>query len=155
MEHWEKQSLILNIEEKEKKPVSPLFAAIFVILQLTWGLPQTLVGFLLFLCNCRGEHCFHRGCIHTTWPDDLSGVSLGLFIFTGEGCIDDMRDHEFGHSVQSLILGPFYLFVIGIPSLIWNRKWVRNLKRNGRAKNYFSFFTEHWAESIKERIQKA
>lgn len=137
---------------EQKTPISPLRAAIFLLLQLTWGLPQTLAGFLVFLKNRKEPHELHRYAIHTTWTERLSGVSLGLFIFTGEDCTRDTKDHEFGHCLQSLILGPLYLPVIGIPSLLWNRTWRRNLKRNGRARNYFTFYTERWAEFHKRAL---
>ena len=132
-------------------PRALLTAALFVI-QLTWGFPQTLLGFFVFLKNIKEPHSLHRFSVYTRWRDDLSGVSLGLFTFTGSDCMDDMKNHELGHCVQSLILGPLYLFVIGLPSLIWNRRWTKNLKRGGLQKNYFTFFTEKWAESIKKRL---
>lgn len=125
---------------------------LFVALGLTWCLPQSLLGFCLFLKNRKEPHEVYRGAVHTLWPNRLSGVSLGLFIFTGKDCISDMKDHEFGHCLQSLLLGPFYLFVIGIPSLFWNRKWQRDLKRTGHVQNYFTFYTERWAEKIKASL---
>ena len=145
----------LQKKTEQKKPVSPLQAAIFMLLQSTWGLPQTLVGLIVFLANIREPHELHRCAVHTVWRERLSGVSLGLFIFTGEDCTRDTKDHEFGHCIQSLILGPLYLPLIGIPSFFWNRRWRRNLRRSGYAGNYFTFFTERWAEFNKRALWAA
>lgn len=132
--------------------MKPMKRILYTVLQLTWGLPQTLLGFAVFLKNYKEPHSLHRYAIHTTWKRDLSGVSLGLFIFTGKGCTRDTKDHEFGHSIQSLILGPLYLPLIGLPSLLWNRNWRKTLKRTGHVKNYFTFYTESWAEQIKRTV---
>ena len=54
--------------------------------------------------------------------------------------------HESGHSMQSRWLGPFYLIVIGAPSLIWAgcfKKW-----RQKTGTSYYWFFTEAWADKI-------
>ena len=54
--------------------------------------------------------------------------------------------HEYGHSVQSAYLGPLYLFVIGIPSLIWAGcfdSW-----REKHNKSYYWFYTESWADKL-------
>ena len=45
-------------------------------------------------------------------------MSMGMFLFLGDHD-KHVLVHEYGHSIQSCILGPLYLPVIGIPSLIW------------------------------------
>lgn len=48
-------------------------------------------------------------------------MSLGLFIFMFGGRYigdEETLKHEYGHSIQSKILGPLYLIVIGLPSLM-------------------------------------
>ncbi|MDR0751575.1 MAG: hypothetical protein LBF12_03175 [Christensenellaceae bacterium] len=65
----------------------------------------------------------------------------------------DTRIHEFGHTIQSLILGPFYLLIIGIPSFVWcNSKRFIELRKTGVS--YFSFYTERWANYLGEKISK-
>ena len=55
--------------------------------------------------------------------------------------------HECGHSKQSDILGPLYLIVIGIPSLLHNI--VHYLcSEIGIKWNYYSFYTESWANKL-------
>ena len=59
--------------------------------------------------------------------------------------------HEYGHTVQSLILGPLYLIVMGIPSTLWGFSPFAAKKRREKRISYFDFFTESWANSLGER----
>lgn len=132
---------------------------LYWILQLTWGLPQTIVGFIVFILNIRKKHYLFNSAVATEWDRD-SGVSLGLFIFIPKKSnISKHREmlfHEYGHTIQSLILGPIYLLVIGIPSIVWFN--VFKLKASGKkahksegVKNktsYTDFYTEKWAENV-------
>lgn len=52
--------------------------------------------------------------------------------------------HEWGHTRQSLILGPLYLIVIGIPSIIWAATH-RTIAPN---KPYDWFYTESTANKL-------
>jgi hypothetical protein len=56
------------------------------------------------------------------WPGGMS-LSNSIFVpfewFDGSYWQDNYIKHEYGHSIQSKILGPLYLFIIGIPSLLW------------------------------------
>jgi hypothetical protein len=57
--------------------------------------------------------------------------------------------HEYGHALQSVLLGPLYLIVVGIPSLsrVAYSKWY--YKKSGRSwKNYFKGFPENWADKL-------
>ena len=55
--------------------------------------------------------------------------------------------HEYGHTIQSLILGPLYLPIVGIPSLIWSVYYRRKCRRFP-ALQYYSFYTERWADRL-------
>lgn len=119
---------------------------LYWLFQLTWGLPQTVLGLILFLINIRKKHYFFKGAVATEWHRS-SGISLGLFIFVpGESdkyTKEKLLYHEYGHTIQSIILGPLYLMVIGIPSLVWF-----NVFKYKNLKFYTKFYTEAWAESI-------
>lgn len=41
--------------------------------------------------------------------------SIGMFMFLGKGCRGCIS-HEYGHSIQVLMMGPLWLFIVGIPS---------------------------------------
>lgn len=140
---------------------------IFFMLNCTWGILQTVVGAIVFTLNYRNnEHFFYKGVIVTRWSKK-AGLSLGLFIFvppeprfynrekyslTNEELQERLMIHEYGHSVQSLILGPFYLFVIGITSSIWafSKKYNELRKKNNIS--YFHFFAEKWANHLGEKV---
>jgi len=122
-----------------------------------WELPQTLSGLLvLLLMKSRGirlqvERDGHRIFFET--PE--TGVSLGWFIFWTpagnrfEHLANDCRMHEYGHARQSMMLGPLYLLVVGIPSIsrvIYSR-WYRR-KYGYNWKNYFNGFPENWADKL-------
>lgn len=72
------------------------------------------------------------------------GVSLGRIVFIDAVASERTVLHELGHSKQSKWLGPLYLIIIGIPSLLHNIIH-RLLKRRW---NYYSFYTEKWADKI-------
>lgn len=114
-----------------------LYSLIFL-----WTLPQSLAGLVLiilygltFKTNYKSAHIFDK------FP--AAGISLGYFIL-----FDDYENtvtekdikHEYGHFIQSLIFGPLYLFVIGIPSEL--------NYRFGFSKSYYDFWTEKWADRL-------
>ena len=61
--------------------------------------------------------------------------------------------HEYGHTIQSLIFGPLYLIVMGIPSTLWGFLPSCQKKRENGV-SYFSFFTESFANYLGEKITK-
>lgn len=109
------------------------------IVLFLWQLPQEILGFIL-----------SRGCR----KEDRNGISYYLWNFPGSISLGDFRIlqdesvlyHEYGHSVQSRMLGPFYLIVIGLPSLIWCT--LRTYTTLFHDKDYLSFYTERWAERL-------
>lgn len=129
--------------------------AVYIILQCTWGLLQTLVGAVFFLISIRYKHSFYHGAILTERPG-LGGVSLGLFIFVssenGEEYLNKTSVHEFGHTIQSLFLGPFYLPVIGVISGLWCSLPYFNKLRKEKNIPYSACFTESWADECGKRF---
>lgn len=139
----------------------------FTLVQLTWGLPQSLVGFILYLYwRSRKAACFvWHGAVVTQWTVS-GGVSLGLFVFVPDKAgryITDGREltaeesrrgvlvHEYGHCIQSLLLGPAYLLLVGLPSFTWaNLPALRRLRRE-RGLSYYSVYPENWANRLGER----
>ena len=126
----------------------------YVILQLTWGLPQTLLGLILYLKNLRRPHERYLSCIETHWKNK-GGISLGLFIFTPDTQTtnyEKIRVHEYGHTIQSLLMGPLYLPFIGIISYTWaNLPYFRRIRKEKRIP-YTACFVEAWASSWGEWV---
>lgn len=125
--------------------------------QWTWGLPQTLIGAALYVKHRNDDHFDYRGARATAWDKD-SGVSLGKFIFVprraGGSAGKFLLEHEYGHSLQSLILGPFYLFVVGAPSMLWNRLPYFRHKRVRTGKSYYSAPFENTANVLAAKGKK-
>lgn len=136
------------------------------IWQCTWGCAQTLLGFLVFLLHAKDKHYHYHGAIVTEWQSK-SSVSLGMFVFvtaepfffdklkdtyTKEELAERLLVHEYGHTIQSMILGPLYLPVMGIPSTLWGFLPCCNKKRKREGTSYFSFFTESWANALGEKV---
>ena len=127
---------------------------VYTVLQLTWGLPQTLLGLILYLKTLRRSHETYLSCINTRWKSG-GGISLGLFIFTPDAKTpnyEKIRVHEYGHTIQSLILGPLYLPFIGIISYIWaNLPYFKRLRKEKRIP-YTACFVEAWASRLGEWV---
>ena len=127
-----------------------------------WELPQNLVGlFWIYILNIGtarlrvhdgyriGSSVFYlkRGC--------PAGVCLGEFIcfpywsFTSVNLAD--KQHERGHRIQSRILGPLYLILVGIPSVIRNLRFrikQRKYPLYKLVKWYYSGYPEKWADKL-------
>ena len=99
---------------------------LFVLpLLFLWELPQNFLGIMVFAImklrktTLKIQAYNHLLCIETK----NVGISLGWFVFwTPSGnrfshLEIDCLLHELGHARQSVFLGPFYLLIIGIPSL--------------------------------------
>lgn len=138
--------------------------AIYILIQCTWGILQTVLGLFVFLAHRKDRHYFYHGAVVTEWAAP-SSVSLGMFVFvtkkpyfyeklkneyTMEELSRRLLVHEYGHTVQSLILGPLYLIVMGIPSTLWGFLPSCAKKRKENQVSYFSFFTESWANALGE-----
>ena len=125
-----------------------LSRVLYFLIQWTWGLPQNLAGLFVYIIKMHdGRVGSYRNARTVTWNTDRS-MSLGMFIFLGYGAGERILKHEYGHSLQSVILGPAYLFAVGIPSFLWcnfepiARKW-----KSGRV-SYYSRYPESWADRL-------
>jgi hypothetical protein len=131
------------------------------ISRFTWELPQTLLGLIIFLLTKKASEKVHVDTFLTTTYG--FGISLGAFIFAPDEVIyttfryqdpalEARRSilHEYGHSIQSKILGPLYLIIVGLPSLTMNLMSTYSLKYGSKKfyKNYYKRFPESWADSI-------
>ena len=109
--------------------------ALYRFWQWTWG-PRKRVG----------------GAVATLHDGDWGGVSLGMFIFVPKGLRPEreaaLLSHEYGHTFQSALLGPLYLFAVGIPSFLWANLPRNVQKRSLRHIPYEAHYPENWAEKL-------
>ena len=63
---------------------------LYIVIQCTWGIVQTLLGFIVFLINIKNKHYFYHGAI-VTERNVSSSVSLGMFVFTTTTPMKDKR----------------------------------------------------------------
>lgn len=136
-----------KVSEGEKKRRRKLAASAVCVLELTWGFLQSLSGLVVFLFSKKERVFFHRGVLVTRWGMKGS-LSLGFFVFVSGDGDCELVLHEYGHCLQSLILGPLYLFAVGLPSLLWAGLPVCRRYRRRRSVSYYSFFTERWADRL-------
>lgn len=110
-------------------------------LSYLWQAPQNLLG-LLFLLFIRGEerHTLGGVSFYYCWGFN-GGISLGRYIILGEYCEKSVH-HEYGHCIQSKMLGPLYLLVVGLPSLI--HAWLCRCKDH----SYYDYWCEKWADRL-------
>ncbi|MBO6064610.1 MAG: hypothetical protein J6P62_11630 [Bacteroidales bacterium] len=116
------------------------------ILLYAWQLPQNLLG-LLLVAILRPEDAYDYHGSKVYYSHRMrGGISLGRYIIIRSYQLNDgakTERHELGHSMQSRMLGWLYLFVIGIPSILWAAWW-----NEGRNRSYYSFYTERWADRL-------
>lgn len=138
---------------------------LYTLWQCSWGLPQTLAGAVLFLLHRRDRHFAYHGAVVTRWRRS-SSVALGLFVFVAdapryrrlrEGCTPEalfarLLVHEYGHTLQSLLLGPLFLPVIGLPSAVWGSWPALRQRRRQCGVPYCAFFTEKWANALGKSV---
>lgn len=116
-----------------------------------WGLPQNLLGLGMFLFYyIKGERNIY-------WKNDAivlnmrkkgSAISLGQFIIIWGTYKNEkyVEKHEYGHTIQSHILGPLYLIAVGLPSIIWNR-FFKTYRRKNKV-GYYDVYPENWANKL-------
>jgi hypothetical protein len=125
-----------------------------------WQIPQNIGGLILLLIMGYDKVLTAPNGNKVYFSKKMSGgISLGRYSIIDDyyirKCKSDMEilnldvtKHEaLGHGTQSRWLGPFYLFVIGIPSIVWAS--IYPSKRFPYTKNgYYAFYTEKWADKL-------
>lgn len=124
-----------------------LWRCLFVLWQCTWGAPQTLAGLCVYLWGrAKGwPRQRYNGAAASAWGG-TAGLSLGLFVFVPGFGDARLLTHEYGHCLQSLVLGPLYLPVIALPSAVWFHLPALRRLRQKKGIAYYAFYSERWAD---------
>lgn len=120
------------------------------VLKYIWQLPQNIIGLIYELITSAEK--FEANSDFTLYKNKLRGsVSLGDYIFIDKNSVTDNKTilHELGHHKQSLILGPLYLLIIGLPSIIWASLYSLFPSIYNKY-DYYDFYTEKWANKLIE-----
>ena len=112
-----------------------------------WQLPQHLLALLIiFFFNIKIIKTETYKHTKVYWVNQSSwGVSLGNYILLDNNYNQTTVMHEYGHSIQSLYTGPFYLLLIGLPSITMN---ILTRLRILKAENYY----KRWPENSADRL---
>lgn len=114
-----------------------------------WQLPQNLLGlgYKLAIYEDISDDLTNTDEHYTIYLKDTNGgVTLGRYIFVYRrfNNLAYVVKHESGHVKQSRMLGPLYLLVIGLPSILW----AATHRVIAPKKDYYWFYTENWANKL-------
>lgn len=119
------------------------------LVKYVWQFPQMLAAWIWYIIKRKDILYKEEGKFYKVYVGaNRGGVTLGDRIFISR-CyhgeyLNMIIAHESGHVLQSRYLGPLYLFVIGIPSLLW----ATFHKSLFPKVNYYQFYTEKWANKL-------
>lgn len=116
------------------------------IINWTWELPQTLLGWILTLFyQVRNTQDYQD--VKVVYLEKARiGISLGRYIIFYHWASENTHKHEYGHTRQSKYLGPLYLLVVGLPSITLNI--LSSIIGGKFASNYYNRFPEDWADKL-------
>ena len=122
------------------------------IFSYTWEILQNLIGKVVLIVSGAKQLTTYKDAKVYSWSRN-DGVSLGEHIFVSLKEYDpnkqshvDFVKHEYGHTVQSKLLGPLYVFLILLPSMTWAGCFEKYREKNKIS--YYDFYTEKWADKL-------
>ena len=117
---------------------------LFYLLSCTWGIIMTLIGaFIAIALLVTG---------HKPRLKNYGGFNCGMFFFASEYPSLHILQHEGGHGLQNIILGPFMLFISCWSALrYWWRHWQEKRGRGATLPPYESIWFEKWATRLGEK----
>lgn len=108
-----------------------------------WEFPQCLLGLILTKIYDVKYSETYKG-IDVYKGKFSGGISLGLYILMSDYGEDDMKNHEWGHTKQSLRWGWLYLPTVGLVSFTWCT--LRRFISTWKEKDYYSIWPENKAD---------
>lgn len=131
-----------------------------------WMLPQNILGIFcltgFWLVDlCRGKRRYSELINLNGWlvyhsPSQRGGITLGFFsvipIVQTQSLVEYKRTlaHEKGHYLQGLYLGPLYLLIIGLPSILMAFYCTlrERITKKSTSDLYYNFYPEKWANLL-------
>lgn len=129
---------------------------LYYILNYTWGIIWTLIGLLITLGLLIGAQrpIPYEGIWYFQLGKYWGGFSIGCAFLRDKTSSKSINAHEYGHTFQNCLLGPFFIFIVIIPSAIryWNQR-IRASKGLDN-KDYDAVWFEDSATTIGEYITR-
>lgn len=138
--------LMKYLYEKKKVQVLPnvKYKWLWWVLQFTWSLPMTLFGCIVALVLiCRKKKPVKYGWCYCFELDVNWGLEMGIF-FIAPKKSKSTKNHEHGHAIQNIYLGPFAVTVVSLPSCI--RFWIREWKMKKHPEIKLESYDKAWFE---------
>ena len=107
---------------------------LYYLLACTWGILMTVAGFIVSVVLAIGKifvgrkiefrryNWIYSVAVGSSW----GGLEFGLCFLRDLGNGEQLNAHEFGHTFQNILFGPFFIFLVWIPSIIWY--WIPSSK---------------------------
>lgn len=141
---------------KTKKPINKL---LFFILSFTWGLLWTIIGGIIYLVTSFTMNSSYvtsgkrNGVRYKTFKGLPGSISLGVFVILDDSMNnEEILKHELGHTIQNIIFGPLFVFLVAIPSGIRAALWWRIQKRHYKKFGTYKDYEGIWFESQATRL---
>lgn len=110
-----------------------------------WQFPQHLLALALIkIMKAKYKEDYKGAKIYNA---SMTGISLGQYIIVREHSTENLIKHEYGHTRQSYLLGPLYLIVVGLPSIVMN---ILSRLRILDNRKYYDRWPESWADKLGE-----
>lgn len=121
-----------------------LYKSIIDVLLYVWQLPQNFLGLCLMPFYYTTKRIEYKTSVVRICPSFRSGISLGRYIYLKYEISNHIK-HEYGHSIQSKMLGPLYLLIVGLPSISHNM-FCKCISHKHRS--YYNWYCEKWADKL-------
>lgn len=120
-----------------------------------WELPQMLIGtviYVVLLPFTKPLFKYNGTRVRQFKKLNVGSLSIGRYIFISYGyrfskneTFYKILEHEYGHIIQSRLVGPWFLIAIGLPSIL-RAMWFQVF--NGRQSDYMRAVFEHTATEL-------
>ena len=130
---------------------------LYYILSYSWGIIMILVGLFVeaYFKICKIPFEKFGPCRVYRYKDHWGGLSLGHTIIVATDASDHTLHHEFGHSIQNAMFGPFFVF-LALSSAIRYHYFNFKIRKNAHADlpPYDSFWVEGDATKLGNKYIK-
>lgn len=113
-------------------------------MSFTWGILTTLVGLFislgLIITKHKPQKYYWIHCFKL--KENWGGFSVGTTFVRDTTSIEQVSEHEFGHTMQNTLFGPVAIFICYIPSIIRYFIIVSKQKKGKETKPYNSVWFE-------------